>query len=472
MAASRTLKLTYLGDASNLSKSTNKAGDDVKTLGDRVGKVGKAIGVAFLAVGAAGLAMGKKLFDAFEQVSTANARIEAVITSMGNFGGQVEAVTERLVEQAEATARLTGTDRTLIKEAQALLLTFDSVNKTAGDAGGVFDRATQAAVDLAAAGFGSVTGNATQLGKALEDPIKGLAALGRSGVTFTAEQKALIASLVESNRTLEAQGIILAAIETQVGGVAEATANGSDRMGQAFGILTEQIATALAPAFEFLAEKAIEFIDDAMVWWDANGDDIIQSFRDFGLATLDLYNEMRTFVRLVSDELRANGAFARLQIKLNDIKMAAGDVGEAFNDFLTAVAGPDAESRAVTFATLIDFFYLKPLGKLLDIVNDALKGLEKLLDLGTRVAGVINEIRAGERGNLNNLGFAGVGGIGGTPMNLNPAGQRPAGNQVNITVQGAIDPEGTARTIQRTLNDSRLRAGPLTGPSGAFGGFF
>jgi hypothetical protein len=393
---------------------------------------------------------------------------------MGNFGGQVEAVTDRLVEQAEATARLTGTDRTLIKEAQALLLTFDSVNKTAGDAGGVFDRATQAAVDLAAAGFGSVTGNATQLGKALEDPIKGLAALGRSGVTFTAEQKALIASLVESNRTLEAQGIILGAIETQVGGVAEATANGSDRMAQAFGILTEQIATALAPAFEFLADKAIEFIDDAMVWWAANGDEIIQSFKDFGTATLDLYNEMRDFTNLVIDELRAGGSFARLQIKLNDIKMAAGDVGEAFNDFLTAVAGPDAESRAVTFATLIDFFYLKPLGKLLDIVNDALDGLEKLLDLGTRVAGVINEIRAGERGNLNNLGFAGVGGIGGTGMNLSgtPAMNPKLSNQVNITVQGAIDPEGTARTIQRTLNDSRLRAGPLTGPSGAFGGFF
>jgi hypothetical protein len=474
MAASRTLKLTYLGDASNLSKSTNKAGDDVAKMGDRVRNVGKAIGVAFLAVGAAGIAMGKKLFDAFEQVSTANARIEAVVTSMGNFGGQVEAVTDRLVEQAEATARLTGTDRNLIKEAQALLLTFDSVNKTAGDAGGVFDRATQAAVDLAAAGFGSVTGNATQLGKALEDPIKGLASLGRSGVTFTEEQKALIASLVESNRTLEAQTIILGAVEKQVGGVAEATANGSARMGQAFGILTEQVATALAPAFEFLAEKAIEFIDDAMVWWAANGDDIIQSFRDFGTATHDLFIEMRDFTNLVIDELRAGGSFARLQIKLNDIKMSAADVGEAFNDFLTEVAGPDAESRAVTFAGIIDTFYLKPLGYLLDSVNDVLGALETLLDLGTRVAGVINEIRSGERGNLNNLGFAGVGGIGGTAMNLSgtPAMNPKLSNQVNITVQGAIDPEGTARTIQRTLNDSRLRAGPLTAPGGAFGGVF
>jgi hypothetical protein len=128
----------------------------------------------------------------------------------------------------------------------------------------------------------------------------------------------------------------------------------------------------------------------------------------------------------------------------------------------------------VTFAGLIDTFYIKPLIKLLDSVNNVLGALETLLDLGTRVARVINEIRAGERGNLNNLGFPGVGGIGGTGMNLSgtPPMNPKLSNQVNITVQGAIDPEGTARTIQRTLNDSRLRAGPLTAPAGAFGGAF
>jgi hypothetical protein len=47
--------------------------------------------------------------------------------------------------------------------------------------GGNFDRATQAAIDMGAAGFGSAEQNAAQLGKALNDPITGLAALRRSG---------------------------------------------------------------------------------------------------------------------------------------------------------------------------------------------------------------------------------------------------------------------------------------------------
>jgi hypothetical protein len=53
-------------------------------------------------------------------------------------------------------------------------------------------------------------------------------------VTFTAEQKELIKTLVETGRVAEAQEIILKAVETQVGGTAEATANASDRMKVAF----------------------------------------------------------------------------------------------------------------------------------------------------------------------------------------------------------------------------------------------
>ena len=72
---------------------------------------------------------------------------------------------------------------------QSILATFHSVSGATGRAAGVFDRATAAGADLAAAGFGSIESNAVQLGKALEDPKKGLTALAKSGVTFTQAQK-------------------------------------------------------------------------------------------------------------------------------------------------------------------------------------------------------------------------------------------------------------------------------------------
>jgi hypothetical protein len=229
----------------------NKLGKSAK----RLAKIGAA---AFAAVGAGALVMGKKLLDAGERAATSNARIEQITKSMGQFEGATDQVTDRLVTLAEKTAKLVGVDQNLIKEGQALLLTFKSVSADADKVGGVFDRATKASIDLAAAGFGSVTSNAVQLGKALEDPIKGLAALGKSGVTFTAEQKELIKTLVETGRVAEAQEIILAAVETQVGGTAEATANASDRMKVAFSLLQEELGQKLLPVFEKFATYFIE----------------------------------------------------------------------------------------------------------------------------------------------------------------------------------------------------------------------
>jgi hypothetical protein len=103
---------------------------------------------------------------------------------------------------------------------------------------------------MAAAGFGSAEGNAVQLGKALENPIKGIAALAKSGVTFTEQEKEKIKVLVESNKMLEAQEMVLAAIETQVGGTAKATADDTKRMQEGFAQFQQSLGLGLLPVLE------------------------------------------------------------------------------------------------------------------------------------------------------------------------------------------------------------------------------
>jgi hypothetical protein len=209
----------------------------------------KAALPAAAALGAVGAAAGK-MVAAGEAAATSNARIAQINDSMGLFGDNTAIVNKRITDYAEATARATGIDQNQIKLAQAKLLTFKDLAVSADDAGGAFDRATQAAIDMGAAGFGDAATNAVQLGKALNDPVKGVSALAKSGVTFTEQEQDKIKTLVESNRMLEAQEIVLAAIETQVGGTAEATANDSDKMKVAFSQLSENIGLALLPMFE------------------------------------------------------------------------------------------------------------------------------------------------------------------------------------------------------------------------------
>jgi len=228
----------------------------LKSAQSAIGKVGAGIRGAFkVAAGATAAlgaltAVGVAFAKAGEQAATSNARITQIAESMGLFGNQAGAVSQRLQDLAKATALNTGADINSIKATQAKLLTFRNLAQTADDTGGAFDRATKAAIDLAAAGFGEAETNAVQLGKALQDPIKGITALARSGVTFTEVEKAKIATLTESGKVLEAQDMILQAIETQVGGTAEATANASDKMAQAFQIMKEDIGTAVLPLFE------------------------------------------------------------------------------------------------------------------------------------------------------------------------------------------------------------------------------
>jgi hypothetical protein len=196
---------------------------------------------------------------AAEEAQVANDRLDAVAKSMNLFGSQTEKVTDRLKEFAEANERSIAVDADIIKATQAKLLTFKNLALTADEVGGAMDRATLAAIDLAAAGFGEAEQNAVQLGKALQDPIKGITALARSGVTFTEQEKEKIKTLVETGKVLEAQNLILSAIETQVGGTAAATATGSAKMSLAFLAMQDALGEALMPVFEALVPLVTDF---------------------------------------------------------------------------------------------------------------------------------------------------------------------------------------------------------------------
>jgi hypothetical protein len=203
-----------------------------------------------------GMAVGA--LRAAEEAEVANNRISSITKTIGLFGAETGKVATRIQEFAESQEKLLAIDADVIKSFQAQLLTFKGLAQTADEAGGAFDRATIAALDMNAANIGGENA-AIQLGKALENPIKGITALTKSGVTFTDQEKDKIAALVESGKLLEAQDVILRAIEGQVGGTAEATATGSERMRLAFLAMEDSIGNALMPAFDVLVPVITDF---------------------------------------------------------------------------------------------------------------------------------------------------------------------------------------------------------------------
>jgi hypothetical protein len=257
--AAKSISIPVTGNTAPLRKSLTSAEKQIKRFAEQSKQEMKTAATAFGIVGAAVGGLATKFYLGAQEAERANRRVAQIAKSMGLFGAQTDNVTNRLLAYGDALERETGFTAESIKETQAKLLTFSELAKSANTVGSAFDRATKAAIDMAAAGFGEASSNAVQLGKALQDPIKGITALARSGISFNAQQKDQIRTLVESNEILKAQDLILAAIETQVGGTAEATATATDKMKNSLGEVTDIVGDALAPAFDAASDGLQSF---------------------------------------------------------------------------------------------------------------------------------------------------------------------------------------------------------------------
>jgi uncharacterized membrane protein len=215
-------------------------------------KAGLVIKKAFLPATAALGAFGGFMIGAAkgaEDARIANEKLGSVLDTMG-FGS----ATDRVAAYAESLEKTVAVDADVIKGAQTQLGTFKNLAKTVNTTGGVFDRATVAVLDMQAAGVGGAN-SAIALGKALEDPVKGITALAKSGVTFTDQEKEKIKALTESGDLLAAQDLILQAIEGQVGGTAAASASSFDKMKFALAGVSDTFGDMLLPVIDAIAPK-------------------------------------------------------------------------------------------------------------------------------------------------------------------------------------------------------------------------
>jgi phage-related protein len=323
-----------------------------------------------------------------------------------------------------------------------------------------------AAVDMAAAGFGEAESNAVQLGKALNDPIKGITALTRSGITFTAQEKKLIKTLVESGKTLEAQDMILAAIEKQVGGTAEATANASDKMRVGFKLVSEQIGIALLPIFEelvaFLQTSVIPQMQGFADWASRNTGTI----KFLALGLVGLVATLGTLSLIIKAVTIAITTFNAI-VKIATVIQAAFNLVLSLNPIGLVVLAVAALAAGFVLA----YKKIEPFRNLIDSIVQSVKDLGSAIKnspVGKAVGGLIDKVTSGKAlGGMVSAGQAvRVGELGQEVFVPTSGGQIIPNNKLGgggntFILNGIVDAESARRTIERVMQNSTLRTGAV-----------
>ena len=489
--AVRNLQFVLSGSDKSASKSLDRVGTKAEGLGRKLAGVGKAAafgvgGVAVAAVGGLAAAMVNGIKDA-QEYQTLALKTAAAIKSTGNEANTSVKGVQKLAGELES---LSGVDEELIINGQNVLLTFTKIRNEVGEGNDIFDRATEAALNMSVALGQDMQGSVTMLGKALNDPIKGITAMGKAGIQFTKQQKDQIKTLVNSGRTLDAQKIILKELEVQFGGVAKAAGSGLTgsiaRAKDAFGDLFRNIATPLLPKIAEWAEgfatkvnddvapAIMRFIDQFERGVGPGGefrDNLVslgESARDAWPHIKEVADKTKTVVDFVIDH---KDAFATITAGVVAYKTAMA--GAAAASALMGLNGPKAAAgmtAAGTAATL----------------NAGKVGL--LATALGRVAGVAGLITAGYmtdeqdgvvRGTLDEIGggfkkigqgeiwdgvkdILGVnsdnmsGGISGPPKKIPTPAPRPGGS--------TLDRAAAGNPVTKTYRDQRT-AGSLMAPT-------
>lgn len=240
---------------SNAQRSLGSAGKSLQDVGDRMSAVGSTLSVA---VTAPLLAAGAAAMKGAQDQAQAMAQVNAALASMGPVAQRTSDQLLAASDALELNSLYDGDE--ILRKVTANLLTFGNV------AGTQFDRAQQAAVDLATRMEGDLQGATLMVGKALNDPIKGIAALSRVGIQLSDSQKELIRSMVATGNTAGAQNIILGELERQFGGAAKAAADTDPwRKAQvAIGQAGDVIGEALLPIIPKIAD-AVKTVADAFL---------------------------------------------------------------------------------------------------------------------------------------------------------------------------------------------------------------
>lgn len=358
--------------ARGLRKSMVSVGRGMQTAGKRM-----SIGMTLPIV-----AMAKQAMEAQKIQERAEAAVKAGLASMGDAAGFNFEQLKRMASELQKNS-LYG-DEEILQKVTANLLTFGNVS---GDA---FTRVSQLALDLSARLGTDLQGSTVMLGKALNDPISGLSAMSRVGVSFTEQQKDQIKAMVGVGDVAGAQAVMLAELEKQYAGQARALAStDSGKIQQAtmaIGDAFEKVGAIILPVVAEIALKVKS--------WAERFQELSPEMQTMIVKAAALAASIGPVVAILGGVLSAAaplaGVIAALASPFGLVAIAVGAAGiliyKHWDEIKSFVVG-GVEAIGVGLKRLVEFYKNLPVNVILAISDFGPKVVEFL----SSIAGMIKE---------------------------------------------------------------------------------
>jgi hypothetical protein len=478
MAGIPKVKITFDADFDDLKKGISGAQTEVSGFSDKLGKFGKVAGAAFAAAGAAAAAYaGKLLIDGVKSAIEDEKAQVALATSLKNVTSATDAQISAVEDQITKTSLLTGvTDDELRPSLDRLLRS----TKDVGEA----QKLQTLAIDVAAGSGKSLQAVSEALGKAYDG---NFGALKKLGVPIDE-------NIIKTKDFNAAQEALAATFGGQAAAQADTFAGKMQRLTVAFDEGKETVGSfvldAITPLVSGLVNNVIPAIAGVS---DKIGKDLKPVFE--GIATFvkdTLLPNMKLFWEFLVNVLIPSivktvtpiikGLFSAFDsvagaIKDNEDKLQPlFDLFKAVASFVVKTVAPAIGTvlgAALTAVGKILGGLISGFASVLGVINGVVSAIRSLVDLVRNnpivegISGLITSAFGGARANGGSVtgGKSYLVGERGAEMFVpNTSGTivpnhalGGGGAQINLTVNGAIDPEGTARTIVDVLNRSFSR---------------
>jgi hypothetical protein len=428
----RALTLKLLADVDNFTKNLDKADKDVMSFGDKVSDFGKKAGLAFAAAGAAAVAYAGKL--AIDGVKSAIAD-EAAQAKLANTLKNVTNATDAQIKSTEEfilqTSLATGISDDELRPS------LDRLTRATKD----LDKAQQLqtlALDIAAGSGKSLQAVTEALSKAQEG---NLAGLGRLGVGL---DKAELKTLTFDQITEKLAGTF----ENQASRQADTFQGKLSRLQVAFDEGKETVGGYILTAITPLVETLVQRVIPAIANFTNNLGDKLRPVIEFLTPITD---GLRKAFNNVRDSVTSNSE--ELQPLINLFKNVAEFARDILAPILSKTLGKAFEIIGAAVGGLID-----GLASVVTFFDNLYNKIKRVIDLAKSIGNSLNP--------FSNSSFE----TGATSPAAPSAPSAPAmpeapiaayryvsGGNTNITVNGAIDSESTARQIVSILNDSSSR---------------